>query len=369
MDVMNEQNEICGNNARCNMENGVLIVGQGLAGSTLAWELLERGVSVLVVDRPIGETASRVAAGLVNPMMGKSFRAGWRQAECMDYAATFYPETERVLGGRWWQRVPIWRELETDDQVEIWQERQLDPETSLWAGPMLPWPKGWEGKGLAGYTNRSYVLHAEAFTNAMRPWLAERGAFEEGEVRLEDVTVDEQGVLWRGRCFDCIVWAIGWEVCVRPDMEPLKGRPSMGTIIDVKLPDLEWSAGILHYGHWLVHHEDVWRLGATYAWTWSPDLSPDMMALQELYAGLARHYGGSIETVRHRSAIRPTVRRSQPVAGPIPDRPREWVFSGLGSKGVTTAPRVASILAESLCEGVPVPSDLDPAVLWAMKRR
>ena len=45
----------------------ILIIGQGIAGSCLAWELKRRGAEFTVADRPIAETASRVAAGLVNP--------------------------------------------------------------------------------------------------------------------------------------------------------------------------------------------------------------------------------------------------------------------------------------------------------------
>lgn len=91
----------------------VLIIGQGIAGSCLAWELKRRGADFTIADRPIAETASRVAAGLVNPLTGRAFRPGWRQEECLSAAEAFYPETERELGGPWWQKTPIFRELET----------------------------------------------------------------------------------------------------------------------------------------------------------------------------------------------------------------------------------------------------------------
>ena len=47
----------------------VLIVGQGLAGSLLAWQLIEHGFRVLVIDDG-AENASQVAAGLINPVSG-----------------------------------------------------------------------------------------------------------------------------------------------------------------------------------------------------------------------------------------------------------------------------------------------------------
>lgn len=115
----------------------ILIIGQGIAGSCLAWELKRRGAEFTVADRPIAETASRVAAGLVNPLTGRAFRPGWRQEECLAAAEAFYPETERELGGSWWQKTPIFREVETEDQFEIWQERQTAPESCAYAGPLF----------------------------------------------------------------------------------------------------------------------------------------------------------------------------------------------------------------------------------------
>jgi glycine/D-amino acid oxidase-like deaminating enzyme len=49
-----------------------LIIGQGLAGSLLAWELIQRGCNVVIIDNGL-ENASQVAAGLINPITGMRF--------------------------------------------------------------------------------------------------------------------------------------------------------------------------------------------------------------------------------------------------------------------------------------------------------
>lgn len=343
----------------------VLIIGQGIAGSCLAWELKRRGMDFTVMDRPIAETASRVAAGLVNPLTGRAFRPGWRQEECLQATATFYPETEQVLDGSWWQTVPIFRELETEDQLEVWQERQLAPESCMYAGPLFPWPEGWQGRGQAAYTRGSAVLHVEGMVNAMRRAFTEQGQFVETELSPEDIDRDAEGLFHcRGQVFSHVVWCTGWEAGCHPAMSPLKGRPSKGTILDLELKGLEWQSGILHFGRWLVHNGSFWRFGATYAWAWDDPGVPEAPAVQELMLDLVQHYSGEMNVLRARAAVRPIIRRSQPVAGPIPDLPGQFVFSGLGSKGVTTAPWTAAQLAEHLVEGKDLPPDLLPAALW-----
>lgn len=347
------------------MDMNVLIIGQGIAGSCLAWELRERGVHFHVVDRPVGETASRVAAGLVNPMTGRAMRAGWRQRECLDKAKHFYPITEQFLQGSWWQTTPIYRELETEDQLEIWTDRQQDPDTSDYAGPLFPWPENWDGHGQAAYVRGSAVLHVEYFVNAWREFLIKEGLFTEANVSPGDIQEMPDGsFLWNDQSFSHIVWATGWEAGLHPAMGALKGRPSKGTIIDVQLPDLDWNAGILHFGHWLVYHGDYWRFGATYAWAWEEPGVPEMSAIQELMLSLATRYHGEVILKRSRAAVRPIIRRSQPVAGPIPHLEGQYVFSGLGSKGVTTAPWTAEMLAKHLIDQEPLPSDLLPSTIW-----
>ena len=46
----------------------VLIIGQGICGSFLSFELERAGLSYLVIDEARPFAASRVAAGLINPV-------------------------------------------------------------------------------------------------------------------------------------------------------------------------------------------------------------------------------------------------------------------------------------------------------------
>lgn len=345
----------------------ILIIGQGIAGTTLAWELQRRGVDFMVVDRPLAETASRVAAGLVNPLTGRAFRTGWRQDECLNAAFTFYPETESALQGSWWQKTPIFRELETEEQQDIWKNRQTDEASASYAGPFFPWPTGWEGHGKAAYTRGAAVLHVEAFVNAARKqWLSD-GHFIEGEIQSDDLIAEGDSFRWHDTLYTHVVWCTGWEVGLHPAMTPLKGRPSKGTILDLTLHDLTWQAGVLHFGHWLVHRDNFWRFGATYAWTWEQPGAAEAPAIQELMLSIVQRYRGSMDCLRARAAVRPIIRRSQPVAGAIPKLPGQYVFSGLGSKGVTTAPWTATTLATHLIDGTPMPDDLDPASFYPVK--
>ena len=55
-----------------------IIVGQGIAGSCLAFELLERGAKIEIFDESWRDAACLVAAGVINPITGKRLVKSWR---------------------------------------------------------------------------------------------------------------------------------------------------------------------------------------------------------------------------------------------------------------------------------------------------
>ncbi len=339
-----------------------LIIGQGLAGSALAWRLIKAGQPCLVVDRPIADTASRVAAGLVNPLLGRKIKPDWRQAECLASAHPYYRETEEELNGHWWQCGEIWRELEDEEQIACWKSRQEEAESADFAGPLLPWYGDWKGKGCAAITRGAAVLHAELLVNAQREWLKAQNAFEEAEVLPSDISSNEDGsIIWRGQAYRAVIWCTGFELPKALELPYLESRLSQGCILDLELPDFDQPQVVLHFGHWLVKHGDIWRLGASYDWSWGHPSAPSPTAPSELMHEFTQRYDGDWTILRMRAAVRPIIRHSQPVAGAIPDRAGHYLLAGLGSRGCTTAPWVSEQLAKHLIEGTEMPSDLSPA--------
>ncbi len=75
-----------------------LIVGQGLAGTLLAWELARAGQRVATIDTCTQGGASRAAGGLMNPLTGPRLAASPDLARRCEQARAHYEHLAAQLG-------------------------------------------------------------------------------------------------------------------------------------------------------------------------------------------------------------------------------------------------------------------------------
>ena len=70
-----------------------LLIGQGIAGTALSYQLLKRGKNVLLIDKKRNDSSSRVAAGLFNPITGRRMIKTWLADKLFPYC--FYKRSFR----------------------------------------------------------------------------------------------------------------------------------------------------------------------------------------------------------------------------------------------------------------------------------
>ena len=75
-----------------------LIVGQGIAGSLLAYELEQAGRRVLVLNEEKENTSSNKAAGIYNPITGRKLVKTWLADELFPGLEGYYLGLEQTLG-------------------------------------------------------------------------------------------------------------------------------------------------------------------------------------------------------------------------------------------------------------------------------
>lgn len=310
------------------------IVGQGLAGSCLAWELWQRGVNFCIVDRESGIAASRVAAGLMNPVTGKNFEPSPMIGEFLPEAVEFYRSVEERLGVILWHPMPIMRLAGNDDEWAKMRAKAARADVKGWVGREFAkqefdgWSGGFEICGGGRFDVKKFVDRTREFFQA------------EGIYRKDEIAFD---------CDDKTrVWCDGAAGLVNGRHG--KARCAKGEILTVRANAWDESCICVGAGGWLVPVGDgCFKLGSTYEWE-RLDMEPSEAGLERLRRIATKLGGADFEIIAHEAGVRPILRRSEPLIGPM--EVGGWMFNGLGSKGSLYAPGMARRLALWMLDGV-----------------
>ena len=331
-----------------------LLIGHGIAGAVLGHELRRRGHRVLIYDEPRPDTASRVAAGLMNPVAGKRFALTWRALDTLPPALAFYRELSQALGEGFLQEALILKvfgsaaeqqEMVKRAAADLWQGFVAGIETDPIERPGLLAPHG--GAWLRGGGH----LRVEALLAALSRQGRAEGWLREETFSWESLVADPEG---RGVAYApggvraaqvvCCQGAAAL-ACLHFGWLPL--TPNRGAVLDVAVPGLS-AAQVLNRGAYVVPGAaGQFRVGATYRWPpFAP--GPDPADAPELTGRLAGLTALPYQVLGERRGVRPAVRDRRPLLGRHPALPWLSLFGGFGSKGVSLAPRLAALLADHL---------------------
>lgn len=328
-----------------------LIVGQGLAGSLMARLLLERGRRVCVIDREDPSAASRVAAGLVNPVTGRKFVVTWRAETLLPFAREFYRAWEKDLGRTVWTERTIRRDFRDAAEAEIWEAKRGDDAFARYVEP-LP-----EGGGLL--VRRAAHVETRKLLGLFRDRLRRREAVVETGFSFDDLRVEPGGVRWKEIRAERILFCEGHAASENPYFSWIPFRHAKGELLTVSGPQTPEDR-VLSRGKWLLPiGGGRWRAGATYEWN---DLSQTTTAAgrRAILEGVRPLVPGvDLKVEAHEAGIRPIVKDRRPVVGLHPAHSAVAIFNGLGSKGVLWGPFFARQLVDHLEEGRPLDAEID----------
>ncbi len=343
------------------MSPRILIIGQGLAGTALAWRLWQRGVAFLIVDRDEPLTSSKVAAGLITPITGMRLTVSWRYALFYREALRFY----RTCGQRLQQRFLFPRGyvrlLKNEQELTKWEKRRHAPDVQ----PFLHrQPRELNSEVVHAPDNGFQQRHAawldtNAYLQTSRRFFESLASYITAEVKPADVRDDADGIEWNGQRFSHVIWAQGWNAAKHPLFDWVPFQSALGTILTVQA-DLQGEKRILNRGCWVLPRSDgTLRVGSTYEWTFDDPNTPTPSCVQALETTLRSLLRAPVHITATQTAVRPIIKNHQALMGTHPAHPRVAFLNGLGSKGSLRAPWLARHLIDHLLDGAPLDEALD----------
>ncbi|WP_417849775.1 NAD(P)/FAD-dependent oxidoreductase [Thalassoglobus sp.] len=336
----------------------VIILGQGIAGTTLAWRLLSAGCTVMVLDRGDRITASKIAAGLMTPITGKRFAISWDWEDFYSAAAQFYREIETKTETQFFDELPMLRLFQTAEERQTF-EGKLSRLTDLVSSTRPDFKTFQHAAAEGGFEMIGGRLHVEEYLKASRKMFQSMESYSECSVDVQtEIEIQPNGIVIPKLNLTSkhFVTCQGFQSTMFPHFDPVKFNPAKGEILDIKTHNSNIDR-VIHRGIWMSPRGKQIRIGATYDWS---DLSNEVTenGRNWLTSRLNNLLSSEYEIVQHQAAIRPTMKDFHPVLGAHPKMNNVLIFNGLGSKGSLMAPRLAQMLTNQMLHQTPLPRNL-----------
>lgn len=330
------------------MNGSVLIVGQGLAGTLLAWTCEREGVPFVVTDAGHERASSRVGAGMITPVTGRRWVKSWRVDAWLAPALATYREIETMIG------VPLVRRLRVRRLFRDAGERRA-LEERVAKGELAPYIAAVDDRG--AWIEGAAQVDTAALISALRIRWLESGHLIERRVDPCVASADFSRTVVCGGAeavdaFAFVPWERAW-----------------GEIIEGDLPGLDPGV-VLNRGHWLLPEAgDRVRVGATYERAdVLDDRGPSAAARDALARSAAELAGRPLGVLGQEGGWRVTAPDRRPCAGLHPETTRLGLLGGLGSKGTLWAPALAGQWIDFLREAMAFPAEVDVARFWKCGR-
>lgn len=340
-----------------------IIVGRGLSGSLLGWMLIQRGQKVLIVDRYHRGSASKVAAGIINPVTGPRLTPCWRIETLLPFARRLYREISDILGQPLYTDFELVRIFKNDEERRIWMHRRSQSGTAKYLGSMrypgwrpnlITDPFGSFSPGGSGYLTVSRLI------DGLTPYFTQKANLMEAEFRHEDLQLTTRGVKWRDWEAERVIFCEGYRAEWNPFSRWLPFKSSKGEVLLLKAESRELPNAILNRSKWLLPtgEKQLYRAGSTFIWDRLDGLPTDS-GRRNILTALRSFIQVPLKTVGQAAGVRPTVKDRRPVLGLHPRHPQIGIFNGMGGKGALAAPFFADHLASFLTKGTALDSEVD----------
>lgn len=327
-----------------------IIVGFGIAGATLALQLRKRGHTTVIFDEPYDHQASRVAAGLFNPVTGKLVKRTWNADKLFPYLHEFYHEAEKLTGSNFFYPMPIYIPFASIEEQNDWMSSREEVYTNSRFGDFVNDPLGGVMLKSSGY------LDTVKYLDALKKLFHVETKFNYDEFDVSEIVYKS----YKARA---IIFCEGIHVKDNPFFNWVPVRQLKGETINImldKTPPVIFNRGV----YIVPSGERSWRAGATY----SHDVSEGATAqgLDELRGKLDSLLALPYTTGHHSWGIRPTTPDRRPIVGPHPDHKNVLIFNGMGTKGVSLAPWSSGILCDFMEGVLQIKNDINISRFYAL---
>ena len=337
-----------------------IIVGQGIAGSSFAFELIKRKKTFIIIDKYRSNSSSRIALGIYNPLVLKWFTKVWQIENQLNYFYSFYNDLNKFLKNKFLFDVGIYKFLKTAYDQNNWLTKSSSSDRHKFMSMEL---FKIDNNGLAnnkfyGFVKCSGRVNVKVLLESFRSYCINKKFLIEDDFNYDDLIINKNSVNFNGIKAKKIIFCEGPEVIHNPYFNNLNLKPTKGEILTIYSKNLNIKE-IIHSEFLFVPlGKNYYSIGATYDWKNINTVSTSE-AKHKIISMLDNLLTCSYDIVNQKAGIRPSTADRRALIGNHSQYSNLYILNGLGTRGVLLAPYLSKCLVENIYSGLPISDEIN----------
>jgi glycine/D-amino acid oxidase-like deaminating enzyme len=336
-----------------------LIIGQGISGTWLSYYLQKANKSFIVIDNAQPNSASRVAAGIINPVTGRRIVKTWMIDELLSFLIPAYEELGNELNIKAIEKKSL-IDFHPTPQMKIAFDERVKENADLLFHP----DDQWQYQNIFNYelgfgeVDPCYVVNLKEILPAWRKKLLSNNQLLEEDFEITELKQADAGINYKNIKAEKIFFCDGIHSSQNPFFKNLPFALNKGEAILIEATGIP-STHIFKKGMMLTSiQKDLFWLGSNYLWEF-PDDQPTEQFRKQTELLVRSWLKVPFKIVDHKASVRPANIERRPFVGFHPTYKNVGILNGMGTKGCSLAPFFAKQLTDHLNSGNEILAEAD----------
>jgi glycine/D-amino acid oxidase-like deaminating enzyme len=325
------------------MHTDFLIIGQGMAGTLLSYELMRAGKSVLIIDRKDKHNTSLVASAVINPLVGKNWTLAKEAERLIPQALDTYQQLNHLLQADLVQQKSLFV-FHPDEASKQNFNKQMEAGNPYLKEQTVTENLVWNASFGIGEVAPVYTIDAQELLIKWSRYLNTKNALLEEKFDFDDLKFSGDIIHYKDFTAENLVFCEGAIGRQNPFFSSLTFTQNRGDALLLSIPNLS-PEHIYHKDFRLVPHRDnLFWCGSNYIWEYD-SLEPNIEWRMQTEKALKSWLKLPFEIVDHWVAERPTTAGQQSLLLQHKQHKNLYFFNGLGTRGFSAGPSLAKEMA------------------------
>ena len=332
-----------------------IIVGGGFAALFFAHQLIKNKKSFRIYSGP-GKGASRISAGIINPVVLKRFTSFENALEHIEVLENLFKEISAYLNENFIVNEPTRRIFHDENEKKTWLKKSTNEKLALFLDSTFETIPNIINPLESGTVNRSFRIDVPYFFECFEKYLIEHDYLIQEDFIYDDL--DVQNSKYQNSVFSKIVFAEGMGVKNNPFFKEIPVLSNKGHHLIIKFNQYKLSSTIKKKFFLFPLNDSEYYYGGTYD-PQNNSIGVDSSAVEKLVEGLKEMIDEPFEIVATPYGYRPTVQDRKPILGKHPEFTNLYVFNGLGTRGLLNGTNYSIVLYNFIENDIPLANEID----------